>query len=398
MPSLDRRTFLASTGAAGAALLAGCPGLAPAGPTAYRSYGYDAHNRGVPDSGAGPGESVEPAWRLEEATFPQTPAVVDGQVFVSTDRGQGSVVVGLDAESGDENWEYDAGAPVGRWSPALEDGTLYFVDIQGRAHAVATDDGSRKWRRDLPRELRPAGAPVVTDGALVFGLGALPLFQFGGLYALETADGSTRWHRGPDAAGGGSNTPAYPAAERGTVYYAALPAGGDEGRGSVVAVSAADGEPEWTARVGERAVYAGAAVTDDRLYLGGTQGGLALDREDRSVVWRSPRSYLFTPPTVGERAYVGRVGESGIGLRALDRDGEELWRHVLEGLAGSPGPATAADGVVYYGAGDGRLYALDAESGQRRWRYGEELTAFWTPAVVDGTVYVASGRGLVALR
>jgi hypothetical protein len=112
MPSLDRRTFLASAGAAGTVLLAGCPGSAPSGPAAYRSYGYDAHNRGTTDGATGPDEAVDAAWRLQDASFPQTPAVADGQAFVSTDRSEGSVVVGGDAGSGDQQWEYDAGVPV----------------------------------------------------------------------------------------------------------------------------------------------------------------------------------------------------------------------------------------------------------------------------------------------
>ena len=46
----------------------------------------------------------------------------------------------------------------------------------------------------------------------------------------------------------------------------------------------------------------------------------------------------------------------------------------------------------------GGLDALDADSGDRQWRFGERLTGFWAPAVLDGAVCVASGRGLVALR
>lgn len=395
MPSIDRRRFLTSAAVTTTALVAGCPG-SPATPPAYRSYGYGPRNRGTTPDATGPGGEVELGWRLDDAAFPQTPAVVDGRVFAATERRSGSVVVGLDAGSGEELWTYDAGAPLTLWRPAVADGTLYFVDSGGTVHAVATDDGSEVWQRSLPREQPAAGAPVVADGAVVFGLGDLDLFRFGGLYALETDDGSTRWHRGPG--NGSSNTPAYPAVADGTVYYAAFPAGGRGEAAAVTAVSVADGEVEQTVTVDEDAVYTGVAVTDDRVYAGGTQASLALDRGDWSVAWRSSEDYLFTPPTVGDRPYVGAVGESGIGLRALDRGGEERWRHTREGLVGTPGPATVADGVAYYGAGDGRLYALDADSGDRQWRFGERLTGFWTPAVLDGAVYVASGSGLVALQ
>jgi outer membrane protein assembly factor BamB len=395
MPSVDRRHFLASAAAATTTLVAGCPG-SPATSPAYRSYGYGQHNRGTTASATGPDDEPSVAWRLDDAAFPQTPAVVDGHVFAATDRSEGSVVAGLDAGSGEELWTYDAGAPLPLWSPAVEDGTLYFVESRGTVHAVATGDGSEVWQRSLPREQPAAGAPVVADGAVVFGLGDLDLFRFGGLYALETGDGSTRWHC--EAGDGNSNTPAYPAAAGGTVYYAAFPAGGRGDGAAVTAVSAADGETEWTATADGEAVYTGVAVTDDRVYAGGPQASLALDRGDREPVWRSPGGYFFSPPAVADgRVYAGSTGESGPGVRALDREGEENWTHA-PGRTAPPGPATVADGVVYYGAGDGRLYALDADGGERRWRFGERLTGFWTPAVLDGTVYVASGRGLVALR
>ena len=394
MPSIDRRRFLTSAAVATTALVAGCPG-SPATSPAYRSYGYSPRNRGTTLGATGPGDGVEVAWRLEDAAFPQTPAVVDGRVFAATDRSEGSAVVGLDAGSGEELWTYDAGAPLTRWRPAVADGTLYFVDSGGTVHAVAADDGSDVWQRSLPRAQPAAGAPVVADGAVVSGLGDLDLFQFGGLYALETDDGSTRWHRGPGD--GSSDTPAYPAVADGTVYYAAFPAGGRGDAAAVAAVSAADGESEWTATAERDAVYTGVAVTDDRVYAGGPQGSLALDRNDRQPVWRSPGGYFFSPPAVADgQAYVGTT-ESGPGVRALDRDGAEQWTHT-PGRTATPGPATVADGTVYYGAGDGRLYALDAENGEPRWRFGEQLTGFWTPAVLDDTVYVASGRGLVALR
>jgi outer membrane protein assembly factor BamB len=395
MPSIDRRHFLTSAAVTTTTLVAGCPG-SPATSPAYRSYGYGPRNRGTTPDATGPGGEVELGWRLDAAAFPQTPAVVDGRVFAATERRSGSVVVGLDAGSGEELWTYDAGAPLTLWRPAVADGTLYFVDSGGTVHAVATDDGSDVWQRSLPREQPAAGAPVVADGAVVFGLGDLDLFRFGGLYALETDDGSTRWHRGPG--NGSSDTPAYPAVADGTVYYAAFPAGGRGEAAAVTAVSAADGETEWTATVDGEAVYTGVAVTDDRVYAGGPQASLALDRGDREPVWRSPGGYFFSPPAVADgRAYASSTGESGPGVRALDREGEANWTHA-PGRTATPGPATVADGVVYYGAGDGRLYALDADSGDRQWRFGERLTGFWTPAVLDGTVYVASGRGLVALQ
>ena len=57
------------------------------------------------------------------------------------------------------------------------------------------------------------------------------------------------------------------------------------------------------------------------------------------------------------------------------------------GVFSSP---AVVDGVVYVGSHDSYVYALDADSGQLRWRYE---TGFWvrsSPTVVDGVVYVGS--------
>ena len=53
------------------------------------------------------------------------------------------------------------------------------------------------------------------------------------------------------------------------------------------------------------------------------------------------------------------------------------------------------DGVVYVGSDDDHVYALDAASGQLRWRYqtGNDMDS--SPAVVDGVVYVGSEDGYV---
>ncbi|WP_276261221.1 PQQ-binding-like beta-propeller repeat protein [Haloglomus litoreum] len=389
-----RRAFLQGAAAASLAATAGCFGRD--GTVTYRSYGYGTRNRGS-DGATGPTDDVEVAWRAENALEVGTPAVVDGQVLAAVDRAEGSAVVALEAESGDRAWTYEVENGLDGWHPAAVDGMCYFVDRAGTAHAVATDDGTGEWERSLDMEQSAINSPVVVDGALVVGLGRQALFEFGGLYALETEDGSVRWHRALESGEGRNNThtPAYPAALGGTVYYASFPA---QGAPQVAAVSAADGSAEWTATPTDGRPYTGVAVTEDRFYLGGPQGHAALDRAGRDPVWQSDRGGLYVPPTVvGDEAYVLTAGEEDIQIRALTADGSERWSHERSG-DGAPGAPTVADGTVYYGAPDGHLYALDTGSGDERWRFGEGTTGFRTPAVVDGTVYVASDRGLVALR
>jgi outer membrane protein assembly factor BamB len=54
-----------------------------------------------------------------------------------------------------------------------------------------------------------------------------------------------------------------------------------------------------------------------------------------------------------------------------------------------------AAGRVYVGSSDGRLYVLDAASGQKRWEFdtGSALTA--SPAISAGRVVIGSTDGVL---
>ena len=52
-----------------------------------------------------------------------------------------------------------------------------------------------------------------------------------------------------------------------------------------------------------------------------------------------------------------------------------------------------ANGVVCFGSGDGHLYAVDANTGQERWRFKTEGRVNSKPAIVSGMVYFGSEGG-----
>lgn len=69
-----------------------------------------------------------------------------------------------------------------------------------------------------------------------------------------------------------------------------------------------------------------------------------------------------------------------------------ITRRTHEGIdAFSPAPALGANGLVYISSQDGHLYALDANTGARKWRFA---TGDWiesSPSIgPDGTVYIIS--------
>ncbi|MEP7302474.1 MAG: PQQ-binding-like beta-propeller repeat protein [Caldimonas sp.] len=50
-------------------------------------------------------------------------------------------------------------------------------------------------------------------------------------------------------------------------------------------------------------------------------------------------------------------------------------------------------GAVYFGSGDGSVYALDARSGALRWRFATRGAVMSSPAAADGRLYVSSRDG-----
>ena len=67
------------------------------------------------------------------------------------------------------------------------------------------------------------------------------------------------------------------------------------------------------------------------------------------------------------------------------------WAFATDGAIHSS-PAVA-NGTVYFGSRDGKLYALDAASGEKRWQYQTGSWVDSSPAVVGGIVYVGSNDG-----
>jgi outer membrane protein assembly factor BamB len=102
----------------------------------------------------------------------------------------------------------------------------------------------------------------------------------------------------------------------------------------------------------------------------------------------------WSPVTVGGGlAFVGfsNSQEGTAGVYAFDPEtGQEQWHVSAQNLI-LPAPAYA-DGVVYFGDSDGRVYAVDVESKSIKpgWPFEAEDAIWASPLVADGRVYVAA--------
>jgi serine/threonine-protein kinase len=98
---------------------------------------------------------------------------------------------------------------------------------------------------------------------------------------------------------------------------------------------------------------------------------------------------VFSCPAVADgTVYVGSEDQKVYALDAAT--GHLRWAYPTGGKVSSS-PAVA-DSTVYIGSDDHQVYALDAATGHLRWAYTTPASVFSSPAVADGTVYVGSGK------
>jgi uncharacterized repeat protein (TIGR01451 family) len=112
-----------------------------------------------------------------------------------------------------------------------------------------------------------------------------------------------------------------------------------------------------------------------------------------SLKWKvglGERVEVTMQPIVSEGlVYVGVMNGK---LYAINADSGQIeWVY----QAGGPisHTAAAADGTVYFGSHDGKIYALDAQTGVRRWAYATAGPVLSSPIVVAQTVLVGSFDG-----
>ena len=164
------------------------------------------------------------------------------------------------------------------------------------------------------------------------------------------------------------------------------------------------------ARISEPVGWSGGVISGDALIIGTQEGTvLAVDKIEGTTLWvqglrgveESDRAVYGIPAVADDNVFVG--GYDSI-LYAYDIEGQERWQEPLGGrIVG--GPAVAGNlviaGVALDAADEGRqgkLYAFDADTGDKAWSFSTNGPIWSAPAVSEGTVYFGTlGKSIFAV-
>jgi outer membrane protein assembly factor BamB len=346
------------------------------GATDWPQFGYEAgHGSSNPFEltlNAGNVSQLTQAWfgLVREAT---SPSVSNGVVYVGGRRlrsGRGLLAaypVGcrIDGKQCKRLWTADAGSSVNGSTPAVAFDRVVIGSEDGKVYAFNSANGSLVWSASTGGAIRSA-----------------PLYR--GLIYVGSEDGSVYAFSRTCGSGGGSCTPLWKTATFGAI--SSSPTIGDgpaqttalyvgSADHHLYAINASQGGVLWAASTGGP-ISSSPTVANGVIYVGSEDGkvyafqtgcSIEFDTCARPIWTATTGGPITSSPAVADRDFGGTlyVGSTD-GLYAYTAScdvcseaGQFLWKGATGGAITSR-PAVA-NGLVYVGSEDGKVYAFDAE-------------------------------------
>ena len=320
----------------------------------------DAAHSGVYASAAPPLSAVVWKFKTGGKVF-SSPAVADGVVYVgSADRN----LYALRAGDGGLVWKFATGLGVSS-SPAVSDGLVYFASGDGNVYAVTASNGQVAWK---------------------FATGGERRFAAPGIHGIQPANEMM-----PDPF---DTFLSSPVVVGGRVYVGS----GDH---AVYALDARTGAQVWKHVTGD-VVHASPAVANGVVYIGSWDRNLyALNADTGAVVWKfqtGDDQKIHNQIGIASSAAVVN-GVVLFGCRdghfyAVDaKTGQQKWAEDNKGGWVIASPAVR-DGVVYFPTSDGTQFkAITIATGALVWRTVNKAVSFSSPAIAGSLVYFGAHDG-----
>jgi outer membrane protein assembly factor BamB len=144
----------------------------------------------------------------------------------------------------------------------------------------------------------------------------------------------------------------------------------------------------FTLETGVGAMESGPTVANGIVYFGGQSDDklYALNATTGVSIWNftGMGSMYCSNPIVYDGIVYAKGANSLVAVNA--QTGDKVWDFPIGGWAGRNTPAIW-NGTIYIGSSEGFLYAIDAKTGQERWRSVGSARPFTIPLISDGLVF-----------
>ena len=327
-----------------------------------------------------------------------SPTVANGMVYFGC---RDFNLYALDAKTGELKWTFTAGSWI-ESSPTVANGVVYFGSNDGYLYAVDALTGDKLW--DFQTKYAIKSSPAVVGDTVYFG--GDDYF----VYAVDAKTGNKKWD---------FQTNGYvissPVISDGILYVGSMD-------NACYALNADSGRFRLKMRVKE--VVSSPAVKDNIVYFTSERYLYAMDGKARNwpleeefrpwwiqfwvfglapppppvsgVLWGIKLTSTFsavsnTTPVIDDTILYTTGGSKVLKVDLTTK--EFIWTYQTGGTIRSS-PALA-NGVIYVGSNDGKLYAINAQDGKPLWNFqtGDQITS--SPTYADGVVYVTSLDGTI---
>ena len=304
-------------------------------------------------------------------------AIAGGRVFFGDDGGK---VHALDAATGKEQWAFKTAGGI-EATPLVLDGTVFIGSSDAFLYALDAATGALKWKYETgDKILGGANHAKSPDGKSVW---ILIGSYDANLHCVDASTGKAVWKHATDNFING--TPAL--TPGGEIIF-----GGCDS--FIHVLQLADGKE--LRQIESTAYIASSVATADGLGYVGNYGNivLAFDPKGGEVKWKyRDRNfpYFSSAAVTADRVILGGRDKR---LHCIDRaSGKGVWTFQTRGEVESS-PVVCGDAIIV-GSADGRLYCVALADGKERWAYeiGAPVTA--SPAVADGRIVVGAEDGSV---
>lgn len=145
--------------------------------------------------------------------------------------------------------------------------------------------------------------------------------------------------------------------------------------GNLYAIDSANGTPKWKFATNGM-VTSSPAVSAGVVYFGSFDGSFyAVNAATGKQEWKFDSE--------GERRFAAKNIH---GIQPAAEIMPDFWDFYLSSPA-------VSDGKVYFGSGDGNIYALDASSGAVKWKFKTGNVVHSSPAIANGTLFIGGFDG-----